>query len=302
MRRLRLAAGMIAAAVPMALVPLATPASAAVVPAATCTDVVHHDKTGVKDEGPPNKTPAIVTVETDGLRMETDDTTDQSTFVVAPVSLGPPPAGPLVKLSSITEMSYQTTHLGGVATIYPAFKIEALLTGTGTYTTIVFEPIYQPLSPLPTGLHTWNLMAADAKFWSTSQIASPVLWNEDAAAVGGMKTWNEIKTGYPDAVLLTYGVGVGSGAPDAVGKINHLRIAYGKQTAAGGPFAAECLDHSWTSVVPTQVPATTPPAANGLPPTGLNGVTTVMTIGGALLLAGIMAVLFTRRRRVTSGG
>lgn len=119
------------------------------------------------------------------------------------------------KLSDITAMSYYAYRTSGSTnssgqTI--GLNIEVDFKGDGTsYTTLVFEPVYQ--SGGVGAMHTdvWQLWDAfnggNAKWWSTKDLP-----NAGVYASNSFVTWNSIVISYPNAKILgIFGFSCGSG-------------------------------------------------------------------------------------------
>ena len=118
-------------------------------------------------------------------------------------------------LSSVTELSYYTKQVsasfsGGT----PSFQLPLYLNGTTGFSTLVFEP-YQgaPATPVqPSVWQSWDVTVG--KFFSTKTITCP-----NGTVTGGSGgpanyTLSDIKGLCPDAIVLAFGLNVGSGNPD----------------------------------------------------------------------------------------
>ena len=231
--------------------------------------------------------------------MKTDAGSDQATFLVAPVA-----EIPLIPLDDVTQASYQTQKFDSTSPdIFPAYKIEVLRDPSklynadtdddaqayATYLTLVFEPIYQP-GAHPTGLHTWDTLAVDGKWWATTVTT--------LGARGTTFTWDAFLAAYPQAAVLRYGAGVGSGLDTVLdAKFDAVRFAY-LDSRTEEPVEV-CTRHVWVAAAP---PTNAPQPNAPLPDYSDTGVkvTQFVVAGAALLIAGAVLMLATRRRRAIS--
>jgi hypothetical protein len=293
MRRLRLAAG-IAAAVPLALLATAAPATAAVptygpIPN-SCTTTTHNDTTtGMLDvtlDGP-GYTHADASLVANGLRVTTPDSTDKLTFQVI-VST----EASFVLVPQVTHMSFKTWNNNAASDIIATYKLfitNPALPNTATvknWTTLVFRPT-------GAGLHTdGNVWTIDdsSKFWSTQTV--PGMQGQGVEE----KTWSEIKTLFATWIVGTYEVGQGKGDTGSDTTVNNVKFSYNTVGATVTTCAAE---HIWAKKVePTHTPPGDGGGGQGLPPTGLE-VTTYVIAGAALVGFGAVMLLVARRRRTT---
>lgn len=117
-------------------------------------------------------------------------------------------------LANVSELSYYTKQVsasfpGGD----PSYQLIAFLNGTSGFTTLVFEP-YQNPSQGPVLNNVWQQWDVDAGlFWSTRTVACSN--GTILGTPGGPATYNlaTINTFCPNAVVIGYGVNIGSNNP-----------------------------------------------------------------------------------------
>jgi hypothetical protein len=148
--------------------------------------------------------------------------------------------------TALADVSYWTYRSGdstAASHLLPAIKVEADMNGSadGGYTTLVFEPVYQSGGAAAVQSDIWQSWDADgaAIWWSSRAIPG-------VCAFDCFVPLSEILTDNPDAVLLTYGIGQGSGNAGLTGAADGLTI--NGQTfdfQASMPFD-DCKDGGWT--------------------------------------------------------
>ena len=116
-------------------------------------------------------------------------------------------------LASTTDLSYYTKQVSGPTYAAPSYQLRVDLNGTttGGFTTFVYEP-YQN-GTVATG--TWQQWDVDAgQFWSTRTFTAGTC----AVVAGGggapFYTLAGLQATCPDAVVVGYGVNIGSNNPD----------------------------------------------------------------------------------------
>jgi hypothetical protein len=118
------------------------------------------------------------------------------------------------KLSDVTELGYFTKQVSAsFAEGAPSYQIPVYLNGTTGFTTLVFEPYQNPLQG-PVVNNVWQEWDVDeGLFWSSRSVTC-----SNGAVVGtsgGPATYTlaDIQTMCPEAVVLGYGVNIGSNNP-----------------------------------------------------------------------------------------
>jgi LPXTG-motif cell wall-anchored protein len=270
---------------------IAAPSAAAA--AGECTAVnVSEDITGTAG--------GTATVTASGLRLTTPA---QASKVGYKYDL---PAG--VLLSTVSALSYTVTRQAestGVDTTVAAYKIGVDADGDGDFDgTLVYEPYYNgPVTLAQLDADAFNGTGSTpggGKWWYSAEpgnlqtLATFASW---AAGTGPVQ--------FTTPKALSFGVEQGTYNTGAVSVVQGLRFQAGDS----------CRLVTWKKAAPTTPPATrpaTPPAAtptpapgtaggngngDGLPVTGTATVA-IASVGGLLLLAGIVAIVATYRRRV----
>ena len=117
-------------------------------------------------------------------------------------------------LASVTELSYytkQVTPAGPIAD--PAYQLITFLNGTAGFSTLVFEPYQNPLQG-PIVTNTWQQWDVDSGlFWSTRTVTcsnGTILGTPGGPA---SYTLAQIKTTCPSAVVIGFGVNIGTNNP-----------------------------------------------------------------------------------------
>jgi hypothetical protein len=145
------------------------------------------------------------------LRLTTDGTAgSKASYLRA--------ADPNTLLSSVTELSYYTKQISGGPAADPAYQIPVYLCGgTEGFTTLNFEPYQKngagPNPPIVPGV--WEFQDVDQGMFSSSRSVTCDA-NSVVAGAGGAPFYSlaTLQANFPNAVVLGYGVNVGSGAPN----------------------------------------------------------------------------------------
>jgi len=129
------------------------------------------------------------------------------------------------KLSDINTISYSTYVTVGSFQQVAALNLQIDYNGPdvpGGFSTLVFEPVYNPVQgPVTNGIWQNWVATGSGIWWSTQPING-----QCAGAIGGcFKTWTEIVANNPDATILG-GVGVnqGSGNPGLISSVDAFRF------------------------------------------------------------------------------
>ena len=128
-------------------------------------------------------------------------------------------------ISSISALSYSTYRgAGSAANAVPSLNIEIDPTGTGGYTSLVWEPSNNGGVLADNVWQTWDAYNGGAgKFWSSAVVAGvfPV-----AGAGGTQLTWSALTAAMPNAKI-KYGVGINMGTgPAFVGNVDALKLGF----------------------------------------------------------------------------
>jgi hypothetical protein len=116
-------------------------------------------------------------------------------------------------LAGVTELSYYTRQVSGPTFADPSYQVIAFLNGTTGFTTLVFEPYQNPQLGLivPNAWQQWDVDSG--LFWSTRTVAcsnGTVLGTPGGPA---SYTLANIKAMCPSAVVIGYGVNIGTNNP-----------------------------------------------------------------------------------------
>jgi hypothetical protein len=116
-------------------------------------------------------------------------------------------------LADVNELAYQTKqNSASFPQGAPSYQLLVNLTGTGGFTTFVYEPYEQAAPPVVNG--TWQSWDVDAgQFWSSRTVSAGTC--QVMAGAGGppFYTLAQLKATCPDAVVIGFGVNVGTFNP-----------------------------------------------------------------------------------------
>jgi len=107
--------------------------------------------------------------------------------------------------------------------VVPAFKLpvytQLSCEDCEDFTTLVYEPAYTPPGPTLDDWESWDMFAADAKWWSTRDLPGITKFTSYV-------TWDAILEAIPDAILTEAGIllETGSGTPGAIGNVDELIV------------------------------------------------------------------------------
>lgn len=254
-----------------------------------CEEIKHYDLDGVtKDDG------GSAELTRHGLRMKTP-VQDSRVRWERPVE------GRNL-FAFVKELSYKTfSHSDGErGYASPALRIG--LSKHGKTATIVYEPYYNGTLKVGGPWQTWDpIDGGNAQWW----------WEEEPDNPQTLRTWSYWQDEFEHYKVDFVSVGMGTYNEGADATVDHLKFKIGKT----------CETHEWqkpkhepspspsvTTSSPAPAPSPTdtetseaPPVGNGgggpaLPVTGA-GVAGLSIVGGLLLAAGVVFMVFTRRRR-----
>lgn len=169
-----------------------------------------------------------------------------------------------IPLSSVNAMSYWTKQVQASAVNGSAsMQVGLDLNGDTTWdTTLVYEPSLQretpwsvdPLVPIQKGVwQQWNVDLG--MFWSTesiSNLGSPLELIGGDGTVSSY-TLQDIKDGYPNAIILGYGVNVGVNAPGFDIRVDGVRLGditydFEYSSLYTPPAKDLCKDDGWINL------------------------------------------------------
>lgn len=119
-------------------------------------------------------------------------------------------------LSDVTQLGYYTKQVSGPSYADPSYQLLVDLGGPGVgFTTFVYEPYEQASSTITPGAwQQWDVAAG--QFWSSRSFTDPSNASCSVAAGHGgapFYTLSGIKAACPNAVVIGFGVNIGSNNP-----------------------------------------------------------------------------------------
>ena len=142
---------------------------------------------------------------TGALRLTTDSTNAAKAQFLNPAN---------TPLSSVTSLGYYTKQVSSpFANGVPSFQVAVYLNGTpATFTTLVYEPYNNGETITPNAWQQWNPYTKN--FWSSKSVSAGGACVVNAGAGGPpFYTLTQLKANCPSAVVVGYGVNVGSFNP-----------------------------------------------------------------------------------------
>jgi hypothetical protein len=119
-------------------------------------------------------------------------------------------------LADVAELSYYTKqNSASFAEGAPSYQVVANLNGTSGFTTLVFEPYQNPTQGAVVS-NTWQQWDVDqGLFWSSRQVTCSATGQTVLGTPGGPATYTlaDLNTLCPDAVVIGFGVNIGSSNP-----------------------------------------------------------------------------------------
>jgi hypothetical protein len=152
-------------------------------------------------------------------------------------------------IADVTDLSYYTKQ---VAAVFPggdpSYQLPAFLNGTTGFTTFVFEP-YENGVVVPNTWQSWNVSAG--QFWSTRTVTCS--HGGVIAGHGGAPfyTLAQIKTMCPEAVVIGFGVNIGSNNPGYTVRtdlFNFNGTVYDFEPYRVAQSKDDCKDGGWANV------------------------------------------------------
>lgn len=152
-------------------------------------------------------------------------------------------------LSQVNTLSYQTKQVsaafnGGA----PSYQLPVYLDGTpASFTTLVYEPYENGT----VSNNTWQTWAVDqGQFWSSRSYSVPATSCSVTAGGGGAPFYSlsDLKANCPDAVVIGFGVNVGSNNPSynvETDLFNFNGTVYDFETDQGPIYISQCKDNGY---------------------------------------------------------
>lgn len=156
-------------------------------------------------------------------------------------------------IANVTELSYYTkqnsaSFVGGDA----SYQLPMMLNGTTGFTTFVYEP-YQNGVVVPGTWQSWDVDAG--QFWSSRAVTCS---NGAVVAGGGgapFYTLTQIATMCPEAVVVGFGVNIGSNNPSydvETDLVSFNNTAYDFELFQAAQTKDECKNGGWMNVTDSQ--------------------------------------------------
>lgn len=156
-------------------------------------------------------------------------------------------------LSSVTELSYWTKQQSGPAVADPSYQVTVCLGGVVAgncvgYLNLVFEPYWNG-TVLPGAWQHWDVDAG--QFWSSGAYSSGACSVMNGAGGPPFYTLAALQTACPNAVVVGFGVNVGTYNPNYVvltDGVNFNGTTYDFQIFQVAQSADACKDGGWQTL------------------------------------------------------
>jgi hypothetical protein len=176
-----------------------------------------------------------------------------------------------VPLSGVNGLSYSVRNSSGGPEA--AYDMEVFTTGTAGYTTLVWEP-YQNGFPLVAS-GAWNTYSnlENGRWWSTH------FFGTGAGSQSSPQPLSFFQTAYPNANVVTYGVGQGSGNPGSVSFVDDVSFE-GTTTNFEPSVNSDCRARGYSGIGPRPIVIA---EANGAEVPCANDSASVATVSASVL-------------------
>jgi hypothetical protein len=158
-------------------------------------------------------------------------------------------------LSNVTELSYYTKQVSGRPTIDdPSYQVAVNLNGTSGFTTLVYEPYYNGVVT-PGVWQKWDV--ANGLFWSSNTVTCS---NGTITRMSGgpaTYTLSQIETICPNAVVVGFGVNLGTYNPSVVAEtdlVDFNGTTYNFEVYSAATNKDQCKDGGWQNFNPPAGP------------------------------------------------
>ena len=151
-------------------------------------------------------------------------------------------------LADVTELSYSTKQNSGPAVADPSYQLAVELNGTSGYTTLVYEPYWNG-AVVPGTWQSWDVDSGF--FWSSSTVTCSNGGVTSGAGGPPLYTLDEIATMCPDAVVVGFGVNVGTNNPGydvETDVVDFNGTTYDFEPNVTASSADQCKNGGWSSV------------------------------------------------------
>lgn len=173
-------------------------------------------------------------------------------------------------LGQITELSYQTKQVSGPASAAPSYQLAIDLNGAGEggFTTLVYEPYWNG-SVTPGVWQAWDVDAG--QFWSSRTVTDGTCTVTAGAGGAPFYTIAGLQENCPNAVVLGFGVNVGTYNPNYVVLTDALDFngtTYDFEVVAATPSPTPTVEPTvQPTVEPTMNPTLAPSVSPSVTPT-----------------------------------
>jgi hypothetical protein len=156
-------------------------------------------------------------------------------------------------INDVNELSYYTKQVSGPPVADPSYQLAIDVNGSaaGGFTNLVFEPYWNPTQgPIINNVwQQWNV--ANGLFWSSGTITCSNGGLVSGAGGPPLYTLAQVKTMCPEAMVVDFGVNVGSNNPDY--NVETDLVDFNGTTYNFEPFAVAsdkdaCKNDGWKSV------------------------------------------------------
>jgi hypothetical protein len=161
-------------------------------------------------------------------------------------------------LSSVTELSYYTKQVSASLPVGdPSYQLPVNLNGTSGFTTLVFEPYFNPTQgPVVSNVwQKWNV--ATGLFWSSRTVTCSGGTVTGTPGGPASYTLSQIETLCPNAVVIGFGVDIGSNNPSynvETDLVDFNGTTYNFEPNTVATNKDQCKDGGWQTFNPPNGP------------------------------------------------
>ena len=151
-------------------------------------------------------------------------------------------------IADVTELSYETKQNSGPAVAAPSYQLAVELNGTSGFTTLVYEPYWNG-TVTPGTWQTWDVESG--QFWSSASVTCSNGAVTSGAGGPPFYTLRDIAAMCPDAVVIGFGVNVGTYNPNydvETDLVDFDGTSYDFEQDVTASSADQCKDNGWNTV------------------------------------------------------
>jgi hypothetical protein len=151
-------------------------------------------------------------------------------------------------IADVTELSYETKQNAGPAVAAPSYQLAVELNGTSGFTTLVYEPYWNGTVAAGTW-QSWDV--GSGRFWSSGTVACSNGGVTSGAGGPPFYTLGDIAAMCPDAVVVGFGVNVGTYNPNydvETDLVDFDGTSYDFEQDVTASSVDQCKDGGWSSV------------------------------------------------------